>query len=202
MKRIYRLHNAADKLGLQISPGRTRTRRSCRWRAFKFFDKHLRGEERAIERAATKQFEPEELKVFEKLPTDQRNTTIHETFTRQFVPPAPAKTRDDLRELIRKSDLIQLYRSWPSTPPVGWAPRHTKEGKRDGLRITSFDIEVADGQSLPIYVLNTEPAHDGNPRLQLLDEEGWSELLKAIDGPIEKAFQERGDEDERSIGTA
>ncbi len=83
---------------------------------------------------------------------------------------------------------------------MGWAPpRHTKEGKRDGLRITSFDIEVAVGQSLPIYVLNTEPAHEGNPRLQLLDQEGWSELLKAIDGPVENALQDEGDQDDEAV---
>ncbi len=88
VKRIYKLHNAADKLGLQISPGPHKDTQELQIAAFKFFDKHLRGEERLIERAATKQFEPEELKVFEELPRDQRNTTIHETFTQQFVPPA------------------------------------------------------------------------------------------------------------------
>ncbi len=91
VKRIYELHNAADKLGLQISPGPHKDTQELQIAAFKFFDKYLRGEERVIERAATKQFEPEELKVFAALPNDQRNTTIHETFTQQFVPPARSK---------------------------------------------------------------------------------------------------------------
>jgi dienelactone hydrolase len=110
-RNIYKLYNAADKLGLQISPGPHKDTQELQLAVFKFFDKHLRGEERAIDRAATKQFEPEELKVFNELPADQKNTTIHESFTRQLEPRAPPQVSGRWNQGRSAPSRIRIHRS-------------------------------------------------------------------------------------------
>ena len=77
-----------------------------------------------IEKTAVKFFEPEQLKVFAQLPTDEINTTIDETLCRQLNCPRrgrsskiklPGSTADslDLRE--------RCFRAWPDNDP-DWKP--------------------------------------------------------------------------------
>jgi dienelactone hydrolase len=182
VKRIYKLYNAADKLGLQISPGPHKDTQELQVAVFKFFDKHLRGEERVIERAATKQLEPEELKVFAELPKDQRNTTIHETFTQSSVVTA-------LQQDVNPQKVILA--GWPISAIENLAmPRRTAEQSHNGLRILSFEIEVAPNQSLPMYVVEAQSAPRGPARLHLLNGDGWSELMRAVGGRFEQIFQQ------------
>jgi dienelactone hydrolase len=100
VRRIYRLHEPAMKgasanIALNISPGPHKDTQELQLHAFRWLNKHLKGEEQPIEMAAVKFFEPEQLKVFATLPTDEINTKIHET----FVPAAePAKVPADKAE--------------------------------------------------------------------------------------------------------
>ena len=145
--------------------------------AFKFFDKHLRGEERAIERAATKLFEPEELKVFDALPTDQRNTTIHETFTRRFTPPAIATKTDWNNQSSKWWELLRekVFPYWPdesaaTSPP----PRVVAAQKHDNLRLNVYEVAVHDNLKLPLFqieVIGRAARKDAD--LCVIDHDGW-----------------------------
>lgn len=101
-RKIYDLHDATALLGLQISEGPHKDTQELRVAAFRWFNKHLKGDESLIETTATKFFEPQQLKVFETLPEDEIVTTVDETFV--------AKTKSDsnlaqARELIREKCL-------------------------------------------------------------------------------------------------
>src|SRR5690606_1183071 len=70
---IYGLHNAADKLALQITAGGHADTQELRIHAFRWFDQHLKGEDRLIDKTAVKLFEPEQLRVFNSLPPEAIN---------------------------------------------------------------------------------------------------------------------------------
>ncbi|MEM1297460.1 MAG: alpha/beta hydrolase family protein, partial [Verrucomicrobiota bacterium] len=81
-KRIYDLQGAGTNLGLNIEEGPHTDTQPLRTSAFHWFNRYLRdGDIKSIhEMAATKVFKPEELKVFKQLPSDEKVTTIDETF--------------------------------------------------------------------------------------------------------------------------
>jgi dienelactone hydrolase len=84
VRRLYQLHKANDKLGLILAPGGHDETPELQLAVLRWFNRHLKGEEKPVEMAVKKFFTPEQLRVFTELPTDAINTNIAET----FVPPA------------------------------------------------------------------------------------------------------------------
>ena len=83
---IYALHKATDKLGLLITEGPHKDTQDLQVPAFRWFNRFLKGSDAPIQRVADKPFEPKQLTVFQSLPADQQNTTIHES-SGPAVPP-------------------------------------------------------------------------------------------------------------------
>jgi hypothetical protein len=86
MRSVYRKLGAEEKLGLAISEGPHKDTQELQLASFRWFNRWLRDVDEPIAMVADKLFTPAELKVFDTLPTDAKNKTIHET----FVPAAPA----------------------------------------------------------------------------------------------------------------
>ena len=83
-RRIYELYDATDRLGLQITEGPHQDTQELRVHAFLWMNRFLKEDDSLIEKPAIKLFPPADLKVFDQLPGDERNTAIHE----EFVPRA------------------------------------------------------------------------------------------------------------------
>ena len=115
-RKIYRLYDAQDRLGLQITEGPHRDTQELRVHAFHWFNRFLKEEDPLIERTAVKLFEPVELKVFDQLPKDEINTQIQESFT-SVAPPATVpenietwrRQRSEWREWLEQKS----FRGWP-----------------------------------------------------------------------------------------
>ena len=152
--KIYDLYGAADKLALTMTSGGHKDTPELRKPAFAWFDKHLKGEERPIEDPAVKVFEPEDLKVFEKLPDDRRNAKIHETFT--VAAPAPKLPSSQaewqkLRDGWKKSLLEKCFRGWPDQP----GPLDVEEVfqvERQGIRLSAYDFTSQEHIGLRLYL--------------------------------------------------
>ncbi len=184
VRNIYRLHEAADKFGLVITPGPHKDTQELQLPAFRWFNKHLKGEEPLVAMAAEKLMEPADLKVFDTLPQDQLNTTIHET----FVPLAPAPAvpndkaewqtmRDGWMEALR----TKVFRGWPEQgPPIGLKEESSKE--RKGLVLRQYSYCSQEHVTLPLYLVEPAGAKRAGSRLVLhvLDAEGWSKWEKAL----------------------
>jgi hypothetical protein len=117
VRQIYALHKAQDKLGLVIGPGPHKDTQDLQIPVFRWFNKHLKGEDPIIEMAATKLFTPEQLRVFATLPSDAINTNIHETFVPSHQAPEVPKPKTDW-EQQRDTWLAGLkekvFRGWPA----------------------------------------------------------------------------------------
>lgn len=186
VKRIYDLHDAADHLGLVITPGPHQDTQELRVPAFRWFNLHLKKETGLIADAAEKLFEPESLKTFDVLPEYSRNGTIQETFVPIANPAAPPNS-DEQWAAMRKSWMnaleTQVFRGWPRYPgPVDWEPLSRRS--LGGLQAASFEIISQRHVRYPIVCLQ---AADGAPApervvLHVLDSEewiAWSESLSA-----------------------
>ncbi len=171
VRRIYELHGAKDKLGLVITPGGHLDTQELRVPAFRWFDKHLRGEVRAVERDAVKLFTPADLKVFATLPKDERNTAIHESFTRAGA--ATLEPQRALADLRNKS-----FGGWPDTPgAINLRPLF--ETRHEGVVLSGHEFTSQEGVTLRLYTAAREGLEKPERiHLEVLGPEGWRNYLQ------------------------
>lgn len=140
---------------------------------FRWFNKHLKGEDPLIEDAAVKLFTPEQLRVFTTLPADQINTKIQEN----FVPvAAPNRTRDEAMRLLRE----KTFRGWPeATASLDIQPAFSV--RRHGLWFRAFDFTSQAHVRLRLFL--AQPANLKKPShvvLEIQDEAAWQRWLAAM----------------------
>lgn len=116
VRHIYRLYGESANLGLQITEGPHKDTQELHIHAFRWFNRFLKKDDSMIDKVATKFFEPEQLRVFSKLPEDERNTQIDQ----HFVTLAPLPSSDTVlvaqdtwfeETLSKLRD--QCFRAWP-----------------------------------------------------------------------------------------
>lgn len=173
VRRIYELHKAANKLGLLITEGPHKDTQDLQLPVFRWFNRHLKGEEPLIEMAATKLFQPHQLKVFASLPSDSVNTNIHHSFVPAAKPPEPPRSRGEWEQLRNGwlDDLKQkAFRAWPSDPP-SIELNQVATVESNGLRLKIHEFESQ--PSVPLRLYSLEPAGAAAERvvLSVLDDE-------------------------------
>ena len=116
VRHIYQLHDASDKLGLQITEGPHEDTQELHIHAFRWFNRFLKNDEAMIEKLAVKFFEPAQLRVFADLPTDEINTKIDEVFVSAAALPDIGDVLRDQQGWFDRS-LTELrdrcFRAWP-----------------------------------------------------------------------------------------
>ena len=150
---------------------------------FRWFNRFLKGEDPLIEVAARKYFEPEQLKVFDKLPEDQRNTRVQET----FVPPAkPPAVPDSAEEWGRQRNAWEAalkekcFGGWPEKPgPLEL--RQIFSAEHRGVDLHAYEFTSQPNVRLRLFLA-------GRPHLKRPDrvvlvvqgEEDWQEWLAGM----------------------
>jgi len=185
LKRIYQLHNAADKLGLLITEGPHLDTQELQVPAFRWFNKWLKGTTAPITRVADKPIDVKQLRVFASLPTDEKNTTIHETFTPMAATPQPPASMGDWaprREALQAALKEKCFRGWPKEgEPLDMKLVGEKEA--EGLKFQVLEFTSEENLRFPVYVVRGAK----HAKLSLLvvtpvDTEGWKKWVKEM-GP-------------------
>lgn len=180
VRRVYRLYNAADKLGLLITEGPHKDTQELQIPALHWFNRFLKGQDPPIEIAAAPLFEPEQLRVFRTLPADQRNTAIHDT----FVPAAPAaKVPGSAGEWTAQRDewLAALkektFRGWPANAP-SLDLNQALSVDRQGVHLAAYDFTSQHDIRLRLYVTHRTGLEKPDlVVLNVLDQDGWNRWL-------------------------
>ena len=162
VRRIYKLYGATNKLGLAIAPGPHDEVPELQLAVLRWFNRHLKGEEKPIEIAVKKFFTPEQLRVFNDLPTDSLNTNIAET----FVPLAKSQKRSasELTAVLRE----KVFAGWPADD-LPLEPKQTHAVERDGLRLRAWDFTSQHDVTLRLYLLEDATKQEsGAVQLHLL----------------------------------
>ena len=153
LRHIYGLYGASDKLGLFISEGPHADTQELQVAAFRWMNRWLKQTQHPILAVAERYFIPAELKVFEKLPEDQRNTTIQDSFVPAAAfgaPPASLTAWDAMRSKLL-ADLRE--RSFGGIAQVGGLDARilvdrTVNGRR--LRVVEFASD--EGLRFPLFI--------------------------------------------------
>lgn len=192
VRRLYELLGKPNDVALQITAGGHSDTQELHIHAFRWFDKHLKGIDRPIDKVATKFFQPEQLKVFDNLPKDELNTKIDETFVAAAptpVPPADQAAWEKQRDVWLQQLGDKVFRGWP----LPGAPLDLNEAfnvEADGVRLRAFDFVSQSGITLRLYVASRAKLDKAdlvvvNP----LDAAGWNEFLATYRPAFETQFK-------------
>ena len=187
VRKIYELYGAGDKLGLVITPGPHKDTQPLRVPVFTWFNKYLKGEDAPIDAPAAKCFEPEQLKVFKDMPTDQKNTKISETFTQRAASKLPTspETWTTMRDDWRKALDEKCFRGWPKTA----GPLDVQEvfsTERHGLCFRIHEFTSQDHIRLRIYSLHRAGMKQADSvTVNTLDQPGWKQAFAMMSPALE-----------------
>ncbi len=185
VRNIYKLYNAEKNLGLHITEGPHKDTQEMRIHAFVWFNRFLKGDNPLIDKPAVGFFEAEQLKVFDKLPADQINTEIHESFVAKAPPPSVPQSAGEWEKQRRawiKSLREKSFRGWPTEMEAG--PLDIKSVfsvERHGIRFSAYDFTSQPHVRLRLYL-----AHRARLKktemvtLDVLNEQEWREWLAAM----------------------
>ncbi len=182
VRKVYVALGAEDKFDLALFPGRHEDVPPLQEATLRWFDKHLKGEEQPVEVPLAVKVEPERLKVFEQLPEDQSNTTIHESFVPKAEPALPRSAQEWVAMSSKWEEILRekCFRGWPSQlPPL--EPKLVVESETEGVRLAVWEFTSQPAIRLRIYIL--APVADQLPKkivVQILDESSWKKLVAAI----------------------
>lgn len=187
VRRVYRLLGAEENLGLLITEGPHKDTQDLQVPAFRWFDRFLKQEDRLVEKAATKLFQPAQLRVFSKIPSDERVTRIQES----FVPTAVVSTARNPEEWVRLRDgwlkalRERSFRGWPEVRPES-VPELNAQMLERGT-VSGTDLYVAEFTSqeqvrLRVYGLGARAGQIRRLVVRLLDEASFPVWVEAVSG--------------------
>ena len=193
-RRIYKALGAEAKIGLQISEGPHADTQPLNEGAFHWFERWLKGADlmAVLDEGATKRLAPEQLRVFTKLPADERNTRIDT----EFVPAAKtaelpadpavwAKQRDTWMTALREKS----FAGWPSAGDPGLIDAGSME--KDGVVLHAWDFTPQAPWTLRLYVAHRaglKPEQLELVTLNVLDEDGWQDFRHMMAGRFTRLF--------------
>ncbi len=185
VRRIYDLHKAGDKLGLLITEGPHKDTQDLQLPVFRWFNRHLKGEDPIIEMAATKFFQPEHLKTFERIPPDERTSKIHETFVPMASPAGLPRTSEEWaqqRNVWESALREKVFAGWPAEPgslqlePVSTVAFSISG---EGVQLRAYDFTSEHDVRLRFYVMQPSDPVPPNSiiNFQVLDGQEWVNWL-------------------------
>lgn len=167
VRRIYRLLDAEDRLGLQITEGPHQDTQELRVHAFRWFNRFLKGDEGLIRQPAEALLPPSALRVFDVLPEGERTSTIHES----FVPMAlPSEVPADRAAWMRKKDAwreglkTKVFGGWPEEGEKTLLPRLVRL-EPAGNGAAGYRVEL---EPLETWAREPRKAHHLRRRFMLL----------------------------------
>ena len=182
VRRIYKLYGAEKNLGLHITEGPHKDTQELQVHAFTWFDRFLKGTSSVIREPAEPLLQPQQLRVFDKLPADEINTKIQETFVPIAPAPAVPQSKEDwavLRDGWMKALREKVFRGWPADREAG--PLDVDQvftAEADGLRLTAYDFNSQPNVRLRLFLLCSDGLRDpAVVVLNVLDEPDWMRRL-------------------------
>jgi dienelactone hydrolase len=192
LKRVYDFYGASTNFGLVIAPGPHKDIQDLQVPVFRWFNHYLKQEDPLIGMAAMKMFAPAELKVLDKIPGDQINTVIQDSFVPLARPPeipATAQAWKELQETWTNGLRNKCFAGWPAEAGPPEVSRLASE-KAGGIQYEVYEIQSQANVALRMYL--ARKAGDGPPRrifLRVADSSLTNEPLELADDPSRLVLQ-------------
>lgn len=196
VRHIYDLYGKPTQLGLNITEGPHKDTQELQVHEFVWFNRFLKKAESPIDKVAVKFFEPEQLRVFEKLPEDQRNTRIQEEFVPVAINDIPRS--EELWELQSDSILESLRTkqlAHHSTIDAPLETRRISQQSKHQLEWSEFEFMSQPPFRLTIHMVQpTGKPMASKVKLHVLSQPEWDRvsplLTRLKEGPADVVDQD------------
>lgn len=185
-RRIYDLYGKGDQIGLNICEGPHKDTQQLRINAFQWMNRFLKGDDPPIDLYTGDRFEAEDLKVFARLPEDERVTTIQESFVPAANPALPTSTAelDALTEKTLRHLKEKCFRNWPTDEEAGELNLQPMGSYAHGdMRVRLFEFTAENPCRLPLIVVDGGADHVRTAReihVTVLDQQQWDHVSSRL----------------------
>jgi len=186
VRRIYTLQGAQKNLGLLITEGPHQDTQDLQVPVFRWFNRFLKNDRGTIDKVATPFFKPQQLRVFDQLPTDQINTKIQDTFGPNAPEPTVPSSKEDWqrqRDHWMAELKAKTFAGWPETPGPLDLTRVSSVAK-DGINATVYRFTSQHDTDLDLFVAQADQAPPQAIRFIILGGNEWPDFIAGRD----KAF--------------
>jgi cephalosporin-C deacetylase-like acetyl esterase len=158
VRHLYDLAGKGKDVLLQTAPGPHEDLPVLQRHALQWFNQHLKDENPPIETTAKDYFKPEELKVFDRLPADQINTRIHDTFVPQAkiaAPPSSSSEWNRQRSQWMAELREKCFAGWPAETEATKPPQFHQifDAEVRDLRFFAYDFNSQPNVTLRLFLL-------------------------------------------------
>jgi hypothetical protein len=176
-RHIYQLYGQTNQLGLLITEGPHADTQDLQLPVFRWFNRFLKGQDPLIEMAARDFFPPDQLRVFDKLPEDEVNTKIEETFAPKAVPPGPPRSAADAKQQQEEyltALRAKVFAGWPKERGPT-KPGLTSQTTQGGVRLRTYAFSSQPDVDLLLFVLqDPKVKRPEEVLLTVFDAESWT----------------------------
>ncbi|HKA06765.1 MAG TPA: prolyl oligopeptidase family serine peptidase [Gemmataceae bacterium] len=179
VQRIYDLYGAGNKFIVYETLGKHEDTPELRLGEYRWMNRWLKGDDASVVEEKFDRFEPQQLKVLDKTPEGQLNTTIQDLFIKpanielpksadvikEWWPGEKAKLETALRE--------KVFRGWPAKVP-DLAVKPAGDKTHDGVRLRAWDFTSEEGFELRLWLMTSGDARPSLVVLNALDEAEWT----------------------------
>jgi hypothetical protein len=176
-RRIYALYGKTNQLGLLITEGPHSDTQELQLPVFRWFNRFLKGQSPLIEMAAKEFFLPDQLRVFDKLPEDEMNTRIDESFVPKAVPPDRRAASEEGKR--RQAEYLgalrdKVFAGWP-TESAAVALRPSGRSSENGLRCQAYTFDSQSDVNQRLLVLqDAKVKRPDRVLLTVIDTQSWT----------------------------
>lgn len=181
VRQIYELYGAGSKFALLETKGKHEDTPELRAGAYRWMNRWLKDDPAEVTEAKAEPLDAKPLKVFDKPPADERNTSIQATFIRPAeieLPKSPEVLKGwwpGEREQLMTALKEKVFHGWPTkVPDLGMKPAGDKT--HEGVRLRAWDFTSEEGVELRLWFMTA--AGGANPAMVVLNALGdadWSE---------------------------
>lgn len=186
VRAIYDLHNKPEQLGLVLTEGPHKDTQELQVPVMRWFNKWLKKDEAPVPNYAEKLFTAQQLKVFEKLPSDEITSKCYENFTQLAVDSAGFEPQKALAQLQTKT-----FGGWPAAnAAVPVNVREVATATADNVRLSVHEFDSENGIRLRFYLAQRCLVAPKALHLETVDDANWQQQLQLAKVGFAAAFGE------------
>ncbi|MBO0698031.1 MAG: prolyl oligopeptidase family serine peptidase, partial [Zavarzinella sp.] len=180
VQRVYDLYGAGNKFMVYETLGKHEDTVELRMGEYRWMNRWLKGDDTPVTEEKFDRFQPQELKVFDKVPEDQLNTTIQDTFIRPANIELPKSAEvikgwwPGEKEKLERALKEKVFRGWPATAPDP-AVKLAGDKTLDGVRLRAWDFVSEEDVPLRLWLMTAGEEKPKLVVLNALDEADWKE---------------------------
>jgi dienelactone hydrolase len=172
VRSVYSAHKADDRLGLVVTEGGHADTQEIQVPVMRWFNRWLKNDTSPVANLAEKLFTPQQLKVFQQLPSEEWTSRCHERYLPEPILDAGASSATVQQQLSKWT-----FAAWPKARPLGESTLPRLLGEQDltelGLKVSVLDFDAGSNLRLRYYRIKPTKSPIQSVKIELLDTSDW-----------------------------